>query len=141
MARYIVPAEMPKSCAHCQFSILKYQHPFWSQEKPNTKGYCCPFTGLTLELEFKDYTSKADWCPLVDADDFAPKSEWISVEERSPEKSTMVLCFYPGKDYGSKCVVDYAETDNGHFAEQFRYGTPSHWMPLPEPPQMKGGAE
>ncbi len=78
MARYIVPAEMPKSCAHCLFSVLKYQHPFFSKEKPNTKGYFCPFAGLTLELDFYDYTTKADWCPLVaieDTADVVPKSE------------------------------------------------------------------
>ena len=78
MARYIVPAEMPKSCAHCHFSVLKYQHPFFSKEKPNTKGYFCPFADLTLELDFYDYTTKADWCPLVgieDTADVVPKSE------------------------------------------------------------------
>jgi hypothetical protein len=72
--------------------------------------------------------------------DVAPKSEWISVEERLPKKRQKCLCYYPEKDYGSKVVVDYAETDNGGFAEQFRFGKPSHWMPLPEAPK-KGGAE
>ena len=69
------------------------------------------------------------------------KQEWISVEERLPEKGQHVLCLYPQKDYGSKCVVDYAETADGFFAEQYLFGRPSHWMPLPEPPKMKGGAE
>lgn len=69
------------------------------------------------------------------------KQEWISVEERLPEKGQHVLCLYPQKDYGSKCVVDYAETADGFFAEQYLFERPSHWMPLPEPPKMKGGAE
>lgn len=69
------------------------------------------------------------------------KQAWISVEERLPEKRKHVLCYYPEKDYGSKVVVDYAETDDGYFSEQFQYGKPSHWMPLPPPPKMKGGAE
>jgi hypothetical protein len=68
-------------------------------------------------------------------------SEWISVDERVPKKRQRCLCYYPEKDYGSKVVVDYAETDNGGFAEQFQFGKPSHWMPLPEAPKMKGGAE
>lgn len=68
-------------------------------------------------------------------------SEWISVDERLPEKWQKCLCYYPEKDYGSKVVVDYAETDNGGFAEQFQFGKPSHWMPLPEAPKMKGGAK
>ena len=67
------------------------------------------------------------------------KQAWISVEERLPKKWKHVLCYYPEKDYGSKVVVDYAETDDGYFAEQYLFGKPSHWMPLPEPPSaMKG---
>jgi hypothetical protein len=73
MAKYIVPAEMPKSCAHCQFSILKASHPFWSKENPNTKKYHCALADLSIEVDFNDYTTKADWCPLVDASDFVPK--------------------------------------------------------------------
>ena len=60
--------------------------------------------------------------------------EWISIDERVPEKRQRCLCYYPEKDYGSKVVVDYAETDNGGFAEQFQFGKPSHWMPIPEAP-------
>ena len=67
------------------------------------------------------------------------KQEWISVDERLPDKWKKVLCFYPEKDYGSNAVIDYMETDDGHFAEQHQYGKPTHWMPLPEPPKMKGG--
>ena len=67
--------------------------------------------------------------------------EWISVDERLPKKRQKCLCYYPEKDYGSKVVVDYAETDNGGFAEQFKFGKPSHWMPLPEAPKMKGDTE
>ena len=67
------------------------------------------------------------------------KQEWTSVDERLPEKWQKCLCYYPEKDYGSKVVVDYAETDKGGFAEQFQFGKPSHWMPLPEAPKMKGG--
>ena len=69
------------------------------------------------------------------------KQEWIGVEERVPKKRQKCLCYYPEKDYGSKVVVDYVETDNGGFAEQYQFGKPSHWMPLPKPPKMKGGTE
>ena len=72
---------------------------------------------------------------------YRKQSEWISVEDGIPKKWQKCLCYYPEKDYGSKIVVDYAETDSGGFAEQFRFGKPSHWMPLPQPPKMKGGAE
>lgn len=67
--------------------------------------------------------------------------EWISVDERLPKKWQKCLCYYPEKDYGSKVVVDYAETDDGGFAEQFQFGKPSHWMPLPKAQKMKGGAK
>ena len=62
------------------------------------------------------------------------KQEWISVNEMAPKKWQKCLCYYPEKDYGSKVVVDYAETDNGGFAEQFQFGKPFHWMPIPEAP-------
>lgn len=80
----------------------------------------------------------AKWLDLLPTADVVPKSEWISVEERSPKRREKCLCYYPQKDYGSKVVVDYAETDDGYFAEQYQFGAPSHWMPLPEPPKMKG---
>ena len=61
-------------------------------------------------------------------------NEWINVKDRLPEMFKYVICFCPEKDYGSKIVVDYAETDGG-FAERIRYGKTTHWMPLPEPPK------
>ena len=51
--------------------------------------------------------------------------EWISVDERFPKKWQKCLCYYSEKDYGSKVVVDYAETDDGGFAEQFQFGKPT----------------
>ena len=68
MARYIVPAEMPKSCAHCQFS-------FWVKGRTSKKEYRCALTGLSVCLELNDFETKADWCPLVDADDLVPKRD------------------------------------------------------------------
>jgi hypothetical protein len=62
---------------------------------------------------------------------------WISVKEQLPKKFTHVLCLYPSKGHGSNIVVDYMESDRGYFAEQFRYGEPTHWMPLPTPPIEK----
>ena len=67
----------------------------------------------------------------------ASRHEWINVKDRPPEKFTDVLCLYPSKNYGSNIVIDYMESDRGYFAEQFRYGEPTHWMPLPTPPAEK----
>lgn len=78
---YIVPKEMPKSCHDCPFHYCSEYHPFWSsyEEKRNTQTIRCqaitPFRSTILDI--KDETFKADWCPLVDAADVAPKSEVI----------------------------------------------------------------
>lgn len=61
--------------------------------------------------------------------------EWISVEDRLPEKFINVFCWYPSKNYGSNIVIDYMESDRGYFAHQFKYGEPTHWMSLPKPPK------
>ena len=60
-------------------------------------------------------------------------SEWISVEDRLPEKAVPVLICNPHWAY---CVVaNYAGCgvwmDTWH--QRMTY-TPTHWMPLPEPP-------
>lgn len=69
-------------------------------------------------------------CPTVNP------YEWISVEDRLPEKFADVLCLYRSRDYrGNIIVIDYMETDDGYFSEQFKHGVPTHWMPLPEPPK------
>ena len=64
--------------------------------------------------------------------------EWISVEERLPEKED---------DYLVYTTAGFIETDrfsvpedkdvDGHWFELDDYVT--HWMPLPEAPKMKGG--
>lgn len=70
---------------------------------------------------------------------YVPEKQWIPVTERLPEESKFVLCFYPEKDYGSKTVVDYREYQSYGFSEEFQFGRPSHWMPLPEPPEAEKG--
>ena len=73
--------------------------------------------------------------------DYHKQSKWISVDERLPEENTEVLI--------------YCKTNNGKevfFVDKIRYfrgiaiwdvwnGKVTHWMPLPEAPKMKGGAE
>ena len=83
------------------------------------------------ECRIADVQEWLDEQPTVD------QHEWISIDDRLPEKFTHVLCLYPSKNYGSNIVVDYMESDRGYFAEQFKYGSPTHWMPLPEPPNKK----
>lgn len=68
---------------------------------------------------------------------YRKQSKWISVEDRLPEKFVDVLCWYPTKNYGSNIAIDYMESDRGYFAHQFKYGEPTHWIPLPAPPTEK----
>ncbi len=67
--------------------------------------------------------------------------EWISVEDRLPDKYGDVICF---TRKGTIWQVTYNPTyklfnvsyDNVENAMDV-----THWMPLPQPPEMKGGAE
>jgi hypothetical protein len=84
---------------------------------------------------------------------YRKQSEWISVDERLPEPNKE--CLVAAK-VGERMVVDLGERvrcfdcrtmehsyalsitndwDEGEGCEI------THWMPLPEPPMMKGGAE
>ena len=85
------------------------------------------------------------------------KQEWISVDERLPEDVydkdrkiiTVLVCTKSGRVSTSSRVRmmmlnkekrDFEYTDifewSGQIAKKI-----THWMPLPEPPKMKGGAE
>ena len=61
--------------------------------------------------------------------------QWISVEGRLPKPFENVLCFFPYKNYGSQIDVSYFESNSGVCADAHRFNAPSHWMPLPQPPQ------
>ncbi len=68
---FIVPMKLPKSCANCLFSVLRYQHPFWSKGGPGkvgTKGYYCQCDKerRLIEMCIEDNTTKAEWCPLIE---------------------------------------------------------------------------
>lgn len=80
-------------------------------------------------------------------------SEWISVDERLPEPS--VECLVTAK-VGNRMVVDLGERvlcfDYRTMEHHYEWAITNdwdegegceitHWMPLPEAPKMKGGAE
>ena len=65
--------------------------------------------------------------------------EWISVEERLPEKGTNVITarWSTACLDNPKLLVDVAYFSGGtfqHLEAQFVF-EPTHWMPLPEPPR------
>lgn len=68
-------------------------------------------------------------------------SEWISVEERLPEKYGDVLCYTRNGTifqviYNPQYKLFNVSSDNTENALAVDY-----WMPLPEAPKMKGGEE
>ena len=73
------------------------------------------------------------------------KQEWISVEDRLPEDTQMCLAyatvyFVPDHvddcDYCERIIVTKYYKEFGFMDWDVHY-----WMPLPEAPKMKGGAE
>ena len=69
---------------------------------------------------------------------YRKQSEWISVEERLPEVRQRVLLY----SYHDGVNTGYRADEIGRFYVDKSYPyRPTHWMPLPEPPKMKGGAE
>ena len=64
------------------------------------------------------------------------QSEWISVDERLPEKNQIVLCCL------GLVMNVYTYMGDGVWEDSYGYFQKdepiSHWMPLPEPPMMKG---
>ena len=73
------------------------------------------------------------------------KQKWISLEQRHPELLQECLC-YRGNFKGD-LMNTYTYLGQGMWKDDYgiNYSTEedgiTHWMPLPEPPMMKGGAE
>ena len=59
------------------------------------------------------------------------KQEWISVDERLPERNGRYLTHCNIEGQSLVCILYYCKV--GVFNE----GTVTHWMPLPEAPKMK----
>lgn len=90
------------------------------------------------------------WKALIeDAPTIEPKQEWISVKDRLPEIGQKVLVFDVdaeldiSKDihiFSFECDEDgYYWSDEGGWWNDFE--NVSHWMPLPEPPEMNNEEE
>ena len=74
---------------------------------------------------------------------YRKQSEWISVEERLPQVTGKYICGVKDKDGNTWTVpADWSLEMKRWFGEFGEIkNTVTHWMPLPEPPKMKGGEE
>ena len=63
------------------------------------------------------------------------KQEWISVEERLPETEGKYLVCTANGNIGVGNFIDYYGTGKRLCFDTWAV---THWMPLPEPPKMKG---
>lgn len=81
-----------------------------------------------------------DWTEYVKA------PQWISVQNRLPGKGVMVLVYRPDAHlshdphYTLDMYTGIKQKDpQGNYHEFGRWCRPSHWMPLPEPPDRSEG--
>ena len=115
-----------------------------------------PCAGCELENEEHCFTHN---CAIRIYNAGYRKQEWISVDERLPEiegdartwgelkirKSVRVLCACvqkSGKTFVKEgyCEV-WGDSQRSYWKIPGSIDKVTHWMPLPEPPKMKGGAE
>ena len=85
-----------------------------------------------------DRTNDPNFKLLLDeaSDRLENQSKWISVEDRLPEMYEDVL-YFNGCSFG----VDFICSDGTWCDAEIHNNPITHWMPLPEAPNMKGGAE
>ncbi len=93
-------------------------------------------------LEDDDYDSLDDYiADMLFKKGYRKQSEWISVDERLPDNDTeRVLVFLMDDDFTKPIGDNKIDTDRYVDGKWVRWGRfVTHWMPLPEPPKMKGG--
>jgi hypothetical protein len=64
---------------------------------------------------------------------------WIPVSERLPEELTTVLVFHPDAPFAPSGIDLASQMDGDSWMlSDGRLAKPTHWMPLPEPPEVSG---
>lgn len=92
----------------------------------------CLINGEYVPTPCRAYEDKAS---------YRKQSGWISVDERLPEESGTYITYH---DHGNCGVIYYNASIHlwnvyYHEDKQNAIRSVTHWMPLPEPPDTKGG--
>lgn len=93
---------------------------------------------LNLWTTLRAHCSADVCCDVMDIIDNAPTVdpyEWISVEDRLPDKHTRVLCYFKYEPDSPNVVFENTYYSGGHWMSDGSRIT--HWMPLPTPPEEK----
>lgn len=67
-------------------------------------------------------------------------ARWIPAEERLPEEGRLVLWYRPDERWpvtSGRFERPHHVNDGGDLCVPFSEGRYTHWMPLPEPPEVK----
>ena len=71
-------------------------------------------------------------------EDVAPKIEWISVDDKLPEKSGEYLTWHNGSFHLIEYNADLHGWNISHHADRStEIKSVTHWTPLPEPPEKR----
>lgn len=101
-------------------------------ERPTCRECAC--NKVCEYFENENSRNLDETCPLCYLENyFVPKQEWISIDERLPEEFENVLV------YDGVVTIDHISAGGEWWYHN--HDAVTHWMPLPEPPKMKGGAE
>ena len=102
------------------------------------------FEALVKQCEWDIDTASAFLESIPDAPNASlrPKGEWISVEDRLPEANTQVLAINSDGEFYVATYIEHKISPSARgymtWASGMYNGKPTHWMPLPEAPKMKG---
>lgn len=117
------------------------------EEVPISYELCMRMMGHCPTVEKPCYECLADYLfdnGVTFAKDTDVPSKWISVEDRLPEVDVMVLVIVSGKPMSNVTLensYELAEYDpEGWILEmwpEWMDAEVSHWMPLPEPPEVE----
>jgi hypothetical protein len=114
-------------------------------------GTGCTFGMVGKKAFCKPTPCKFDCTAFIDAErlynnGYRKQSEWISVDERLPEKHGLYLIVWDGSVTAAYrhthwTLGEFWNNDLDGGISVIPDSEVTHWMPLPEPPKMKGGAE